>query len=165
MWCGCYVCNCYVCICSAITSIIIAVLGAILASNNNLHEAISHYEKSIKINSNYGQAYNNLGTAFHKLNKMDEAILNYEVLKSSDNYFLLKVELETGRHHQIRCQLSKIGCPIKGDVKYGARRANRDLSIHLHARELTFSHPTTKESIKTTAPCPDDNLWRFFEKS
>ena len=91
-----------------------------------------------------------------------KAVLNYKVIASSDNYFLLEIQLETGRHHQIRAQLSSIGCPIKGDVKYGAKRPNKDLSISLHARELSFMHPTTKEQISITAPVPEDPLWKYF---
>jgi 23S rRNA pseudouridine1911/1915/1917 synthase len=93
-----------------------------------------------------------------------KAILHYKLIASSDKYHLLEVRLETGRHHQIRVQLSTIGCLIKGDVKYGARRANPDASISLHARYLDFIHPTSKEVIKITAPVPNDALWNFFEK-
>ena len=93
-----------------------------------------------------------------------KAILHYKLIASSDKYHLLEVRLETGRHHQIRVQLSTIGCLIKGDVKYGARRANPDASISLHARYLDFIHPTSKEIIKITAPVPNDALWNFFEK-
>jgi 23S rRNA pseudouridine1911/1915/1917 synthase len=93
-----------------------------------------------------------------------KAILHYKLIASSDKYHLLEVRLETGRHHQIRVQLSSIGCLIKGDVKYGARRANPDASISLHARYLDFIHPTSKELIKITAPVPNDALWDFFEK-
>ena len=93
-----------------------------------------------------------------------KAILNYTLKASSDNYYLLEINLETGRHHQIRCQLASMGCIIKGDLKYGARRSNKDGSIHLHARELEFTHPTTKEQIKVTAPVPKEPLWEFFEK-
>lgn len=92
-----------------------------------------------------------------------EAKLSYRVLSSSDNYHLLEVVLETGRHHQIRCQLATIGCHIKGDVKYGANRPNKDASIHLHARHLVFLHPTNQEEIKITAPVPKESLWQFFE--
>lgn len=94
-----------------------------------------------------------------------KAILHYKWLKSSDNYHLLEIVLETGRHHQIRAQLAAIGCPIKGDLKYGARRSNKDGSIHLHARHLEFEHPTTKERISVTAPVPDDPIWKFFDAS
>jgi 23S rRNA pseudouridine1911/1915/1917 synthase len=93
-----------------------------------------------------------------------QAMLNYTYLGASDKYHLLEIELETGRHHQIRCQLSNIGCSIKGDVKYGARRSNKDLSIHLHSRELSFDHPTTKERIHIVANCPKDAVWNYFEK-
>jgi 23S rRNA pseudouridine1911/1915/1917 synthase len=93
-----------------------------------------------------------------------KASLEYKLIAKSDKYFLLEVELHTGRHHQIRVQLSTIGCIIKGDVKYGARRSNPDGSIHLHARYLELFHPTTKELIKITAPVPDEPLWKWFEK-
>ena len=93
-----------------------------------------------------------------------KAVLNYKLIGSSDKYFLLEVELETGRHHQIRCQLGTIGCIIKGDLKYGAKRSNKDASIHLHARKLTFQHPTTHEEVSVTAPVPNDPLWQFFDK-
>lgn len=94
-----------------------------------------------------------------------KAILNYKLIASSDNYYLLEIELETGRHHQIRCQLAAMGCCIKGDLKYGAKRSNKDGSIHLHARELEFDHPTTKERIKVVAPVPGESLWQFFERN
>lgn len=93
-----------------------------------------------------------------------KAILHYKLIGSSDKYFLLEIELETGRHHQIRVQLSTIGCRIKGDVKYGAKRPNPDGSISLHARTLEFNHPTSKEALKFTAPVPNDPLWLFFEQ-
>ena len=94
-----------------------------------------------------------------------ECRLKYRKLLNSKDYTLLEVELETGRHHQIRAQLAKIGCIIKGDLKYGAKRSNPDGSIHLHARSLTFEHPTTKEQIQVTAPVPEDNLWKWFEQA
>lgn len=93
-----------------------------------------------------------------------KAILHYKHIASSDKYHLLEIQLETGRHHQIRCQLSHIGCIIKGDLKYGAKRSNQDGSIHLHARKLTFIHPTSKEEITVIAPVPKDSLWKHFEK-
>ncbi len=98
-----------------------------------------------------------------EVNGSKKAILHYKVVANSDKYCLLEIELETGRHHQIRCQLGTIGCIIKGDVKYGARRGNPDKSISLHARFVAFDHPTTKERIKITAPLPDDSLWAYFE--
>lgn len=88
-----------------------------------------------------------------------KAILHYRVLKKLDNYYLLEIDLETGRHHQIRSQLSSIGCPIKGDLKYGFDRSNKDASISLHARKLSFTHPVSKEEIKVVAPPPKDPVW------
>ncbi|KAA6338042.1 tRNA pseudouridine synthase C [termite gut metagenome] len=92
-----------------------------------------------------------------------KAILHYELIGHSQNYHLLEVELKTGRHHQIRCQLAKIGCPVKGDVKYGAPRSNPDGSICLHARRISFIHPVSKEWIELEAPVPEGNLWAGFE--
>ncbi|NNK18826.1 MAG: RNA pseudouridine synthase [Maribacter sp.] len=87
------------------------------------------------------------------------AILDYQIIKKLDNYFLLEIDLKTGRHHQIRAQLTAIGCPIKGDLKYGFDRSNKDSSIHLHARKLLFIHPVKKEDIKLIAPPPVDTVW------
>ena len=92
-------------------------------------------------------------------NGAKKAILHYNVINKSDNYFLLEVEIETGRHHQIRCQLANIGCHIKGDLKYGAKRSNPDGSISLHAWKMQFVHPVKKEMIEIAAPTPDDRLW------
>ena len=89
-----------------------------------------------------------------------KAMLHYKVISSTDNYTLLAVNLMTGRHHQIRCQLSAIGCPIKGDLKYGSRRSNNDGSISLHARKVEFVHPVSKQPMCIEAPVPDDRLWR-----
>lgn len=92
-----------------------------------------------------------------------EAILTYKIIKKSDHYLLLEIDLETGRHHQIRAQLSAIKCPIKGDLKYGADRSNSDGSIHLLARKIEFIHPIKKEKIVLEAPVPEnDNLWKSF---
>jgi 23S rRNA pseudouridine1911/1915/1917 synthase len=91
------------------------------------------------------------------------AELDYKIIAKSDRYFLLEVKLHTGRHHQIRVQLSMIGCPIKGDVKYGFDRSNEDNSIHLHSRMVEFIHPSKKEPMNITAPVPDDKLWKYFE--
>ena len=88
------------------------------------------------------------------------AVLSYKVIAQSERYMLLEINLETGRHHQIRCQLSAIGCPIKGDLKYGAKRSNPDGGIALHARKVEFVHPVSKEPICITAPVPDDALWQ-----
>ncbi|MDD6517066.1 MAG: RluA family pseudouridine synthase [Prevotella sp.] len=89
-----------------------------------------------------------------------KALLSYRVIGHTDHYHLLEVHLMTGRHHQIRCQLAHIGCPIKGDLKYGAQRSNPDGSISLLSHEMTFVHPVSKETIHVVAPLPDDNLWR-----
>lgn len=92
----------------------------------------------------------------------ERAELHYRLLQHIDNYHLLEVRIVTGRHHQIRAQLAAMGCHIKGDVKYGARRANRDRSIHLHAWILRFRHPVTGELEEITAPLPDDPVWKAF---
>ena len=105
----------------------------------------------------------NKSHAFDELTKgAKKASLQYELMGSSENYHLLKIELETGRHHQIRAQLSAIGCPIKGDVKYGARRSNKDRSIHLHAWKLVFLHPVTSEKVELVAALPDEVVWNAF---
>jgi 23S rRNA pseudouridine1911/1915/1917 synthase len=96
-------------------------------------------------------------------NGAKKAILSYKTVARSDNYSMLEVNLETGRHHQIRCQLAKIGSPIKGDLKYGFPRSNPDGGISLHARKVEFIHPVSKERIEITAPVPQDNLWKAFE--
>lgn len=92
-----------------------------------------------------------------------KAILHYKLIASSDNYHLLEVDLKTGRHHQIRCQLAKMGCPIKGDLKYGFDRSNKDGGISLHSRRASFIHPVSKEQIDIVAPIPNDPLWKMFE--
>jgi 23S rRNA pseudouridine1911/1915/1917 synthase len=103
---------------------------------------------------------NNKSSAYSKETEgAKKAILHYHVLKTLDNYTLLEITLETGRHHQIRSQLASIGCPIKGDLKYGFDRSNNDGSISLHARKLEFKHPVSQENISVTAPLPDDPLW------
>ena len=94
-----------------------------------------------------------------------KAILHYRLIARSDNYSLLEVDLKTGRHHQIRCQLAKMGCPIKGDLKYGFPRSNPDGSICLHACHVRFVHPVSKELIDVVAPVPSDNLWRSLTAS
>lgn len=91
-----------------------------------------------------------------------QAILSYKTLVKGEHYTLLEVNLETGRHHQIRCQLAAIGCPIKGDLKYGAKRSNPDGGICLHARKIEFIHPVKKENICITASVPNDSLWQQF---
>ena len=107
---------------------------------------------------------NNKSTAYKsEVDGSKKAILHYEYLKELDNYNLLEIKLETGRHHQIRCQLNTIGCQIKGDLKYGAKRSNKDGGIHLHARHLEFIHPVKKELIQITAPLPKDPIWDVCE--
>ncbi|MFK7833792.1 MAG: RluA family pseudouridine synthase [Winogradskyella sp.] len=104
---------------------------------------------------------NNKSTAYKKeVDGSKKAILHYQIKQTLDNFNLLEIDLETGRHHQIRAQLSSIGCPIKGDLKYGFDRSNKDASISLHARTLRFVHPIKKEEIFITAPLPNDPLWK-----
>lgn len=101
-----------------------------------------------------------------KVEDSKAAYITFKLLAKSDNYALLGIDLHSGRHHQIRAQLASVGFPIKGDVKYGGRRGNKDRSIHLHANELTFSHPITKERITVNAPLPaSDPLWQFFHNT
>lgn len=88
-----------------------------------------------------------------------KASLDYTIIKELNNYFVLEINLHTGRHHQIRSQLQAIGCPIKGDLKYGFDRSNPDGGIHLHAQKLSFIHPVTKEQLTVIAPTPNDTLW------
>ena len=92
-----------------------------------------------------------------------KAVLDYQVLKNLNRYTLLEVKPITGRHHQIRVQLSQMGSVIKGDLKYGAKRSNKDASICLHAREISFIHPVKKEAVKITAPVPNEPLWKACE--
>lgn len=92
------------------------------------------------------------------------AVLTYKTLCHSDRYTLIEIQLETGRHHQIRCQLAHLGCPIKGDLKYGAERSNPDGGISLHARAIEFIHPVSKQAIRIVAPVPNDKLWQELEK-
>ncbi|MGY8980294.1 MAG: RluA family pseudouridine synthase [Flavobacteriales bacterium] len=87
------------------------------------------------------------------------AELEYQTIKKLKNYYFLEIKPKTGRHHQIRVQLSNIGCPIKGDLKYGDKRSNKDQSIHLHARKIEFTHPVSKEILIITAPTPPDIIW------
>ena len=94
-----------------------------------------------------------------------KAVLHYNVIGKSDNYYLLEIELKTGRHHQIRCQLAAIGCPVKGDLKYGFERSNKNGGICLHARHVSFIHPVSKQFVEIEAELPDDNLWKSFSDS
>lgn len=133
------------------------VYWAITEKRPDEHEGtlINFLKKNEKQNKSYVHATEVPGSK--------KAILHYKYLLSSDRYHLLEITLETGRHHQIRCQLAAIGCPIKGDVKYGAKRPNPDGSISLHARLLSFQHPTTKETLSFTASVPQDAVWKFFQ--
>lgn len=105
---------------------------------------------------------NNKSTAFKKETEgSKKAILHYHIIQKLDRYFLLEIDLETGRHHQIRCQLASMGCPIKGDLKYGFKRSNKNGGIHLHARKIQFTHPVSKEEINITSPLPADTVWQL----
>jgi len=116
-------------------------------------ETLTHYLKK--------NPKNNKSTSYLKeIEGSKKAVLHYQVLKKLDNYLLLEIDLETGRHHQIRAQLSAIGCPIKGDLKYGFDRSNKDGSIHLHARKIKFTHPVSKQEINITANTPKEVIWK-----
>ena len=119
------------------------------------------HEKDTLIHFLRKNARNNKSSVFrNEIAGSKKGILHYRLLKKLDRYFLLEVDLETGRHHQIRAQLSYVGCPIKGDLKYGFPRSNSDGSIHLHAREISFIHPVSKEKIHLKAPLPKDPVWQ-----
>lgn len=116
---------------------------------------LSHYiVRNEKQNKSYAYPDEKVGSK--------KAILSYRLISRSDNYYLLEINLKTGRHHQIRCQLAKIGSPIKGDLKYGFPRSNKDGGISLHARSVSFVHPVSKEEITILADVPDDTLWHQF---
>lgn len=118
-------------------------------------------EKNTLINYLKKNPKNNKSSVFQKETEgSKKAILHYHVEKKLDNYSLLEIDLETGRHHQIRAQLSFIGSPIKGDLKYGFSRSNKDGSIHLHARKIKFTHPVSKVEITINATPPNDPLWK-----
>lgn len=130
---------------------------AVTANKPEQDEAtLTHYLYSIE-KSNKTYVYDS------PRNNTKEAKLHYKLIASSERYFLLEVNLLTGRKHQIRAQLSAIGCPIKGDLKYGAKRSNPDGSISLLARRVQFIHPVSKVQIDVTAPVPDDTLWQALE--
>ena len=114
-----------------------------------------HYIKSIEKN-NKSYAYNT------PKDGAKEAALSYRLIGSSERYHLLEINLETGRKHQIRVQLASVGCPIRGDLKYGDNRSNPDGSISLQAHKIEFEHPVSHQQINITAPLPDDNLWQAF---
>jgi 23S rRNA pseudouridine1911/1915/1917 synthase len=112
---------------------------------------IHYMEKNERMNKSFAYPDDKAGRL--------RAELKYKLLVSSDTYHLLEVELITGRHHQIRCQLATIGCPIKGDLKYGFDRSNKDASIHLHARKMEFVHPIKINPVTITAKAPADPVW------
>lgn len=130
---------------------------AIVKNSPNAEEAelVNYLVRNEKQNKSY--AYDK------EVKNSKKAILHYRLISHSENYYLLEIDLKTGRHHQIRCQLAKMGCPIKGDLKYGSPRSNSDGSINLHARKISFIHPVSKKLIKVEAPVPDDNLWKVLE--
>jgi len=134
------------------------IYWAIVDKRPPKHEdTINHYlKKNEKQNKSY--AYNK-EVAGSKL-----ASLTYKLINSSDRFHLLEIELHTGRHHQIRAQLAHIGCKIRGDLKYGFPRSNKDGGISLHARKINFIHPIKNEPIEIIAPLPKDNLWSYFNK-
>lgn len=108
----------------------------------------------------------NKSYAFDKEKKDTKlASLTYTLIASAENYHLLEIDLHTGRHHQIRCQLAKIGCPIKGDLKYGFPRSNPDGGISLHSRKIEFIHPVSKKAVIILAEPPQDALWNYFSKA
>jgi 23S rRNA pseudouridine1911/1915/1917 synthase len=115
-------------------------------------DTLTHWLKK-NPKSNKSKAY------IKEVSDSKKAILHYKVIKKLDSYYLLEVNLETGRHHQIRAQLSFIGCPIKGDLKYGFSRSNKDASISLHARHIEFIHPVKKVPVSISAPLPNDPVW------
>ncbi|WP_158977535.1 RluA family pseudouridine synthase [Cellulophaga sp. L1A9] len=116
------------------------------------NDVLTHW---LKRNTKQNKSYANT----KEVPESKKAILSYTVAKKLDNYFLLEIDLHTGRHHQIRAQLTAVGCVIKGDLKYGADRSNKDGSIHLHARKLSFIHPVKKEPITILAEPPNEAIW------
>ncbi|MDP5091808.1 MAG: RNA pseudouridine synthase [Polaribacter sp.] len=117
-------------------------------------------EKDTLVNFLKKNPINNKSAVYNtEIKDSKRAVLHYQLLKILDNYSLLEIDLETGRHHQIRSQLAAIGFPIKGDLKYGFPRSNKDASIHLHARKIEFQHPVSKELICIIAPTPNDVIW------
>lgn len=116
------------------------------------HDTLTHW---LKRNTKQNKSYANI----KQVPDSKKAVLDYDIIKKLDHNFLLEIDLKTGRHHQIRAQLTAIGCPIKGDLKYGFDYSNKDGSIHLHARKLMFIHPVKKEKIELTASPPNDPIW------
>ena len=118
---------------------------------------IHYITRNTKSNRSYARCTEGRGSK--------KAVLHYRLISSSDRYYLLEINLETGRHHQIRCQLAAVGCSVRGDLKYGYPRSNPNGGISLHARQIKFKHPVKDDDINLTAPLPeDDKLWKAFEK-
>lgn len=115
-------------------------------------DTLTHY---LKRNTKQNKSYAHI----KEVPESKKAILDYKIIQKLDNYFLLEIDLHTGRHHQIRSQLSAIGCPIKGDLKYDFDRSNKDASISLHARKLSFKHPVKDLELNIIAPVPNDPIW------
>jgi 23S rRNA pseudouridine1911/1915/1917 synthase len=108
----------------------------------------------------------NKSFAYEKENKNSkQAVLTYKIIDKSDKYFLLEIDLETGRHHQIRCQLAKIGCPVRGDLKYGYPRSNTSGGINLHSRSIEFAHPVSQIPVRIVEEPPDEKLWNIFKNN
>lgn len=119
-------------------------------------DTLTHYlVRNTKQNKSYAH--------INEVPNSKKASLDYKLLKKLDNFSLIEIDLHTGRHHQIRAQLSKIGCTIKGDLKYGAKRSNPNGGIHLHAKKLIVTHPIKKEPLIITAPLPEDSLWNIVK--
>ena len=126
---------------------------AIVQNRPQQEEGLLEYWLTRNEKQNKSYAYD------HEVPGAKKAILKYKIIGQSDRYTLLEVQLMTGRHHQIRCQLAAMGCPIKGDLKYGAKRSNPDGSISLLARRIEFVHPVSKETVRVEAPLPGDPIW------
>ena len=121
--------------------------------NNEKGELIHYLKKNRKINKSFSSKKEQNGYL--------KSTLKYKIIKSLNNYHLYQIKLISGRHHQIRAQLSEVGSPIKGDIKYGDKRTNKNGSIHLHARSIEFIHPIKKIKIRVTSPPPDDVIWNL----
>ena len=128
---------------------------------NKPEEPTAHLIHFLKRNEKQNKTY----VYDKQIEGSQRAELLYTLLDSSDRYHLIQIQLLTGRQHQIRAQLSSIGCPIKGDLKYGFPRSNPDASVSLHSRSISFVHPVSTEEITVNAPVPDDVLWKYFEEA
>lgn len=120
-------------------------------------------EKTVTLYLSQNKKTNKTFVTENAVKESKPSTLTYRYLKSTDNYHILEVKMTSGRHHQIRAILGSLNLPIKGDLKYGAKRSNKDRSIHLHAWKIEFSHPVTKEKISLTAPLPNETIWNAFQ--